>query len=250
MRALTRALNLLEAVASHSSGVNLSDLSEQVDLAPSTAHRLLKGLEARRYINQDEERGLWFIGVNAFTVGAVFLHSRNIVSISRSSMRILMEKTQETVNLALRDDLEAIYISQVECRQIMRSLSTIGARTPLHASGVGKALLTGLPPRRCHRVLQRLDYTPITESTLTRLEDLEANIAQSRIRGYAVDDEEHAIGLRCAATPIYNEHGEVIAALSVSGPKARINDQRLSELGELVSSSANQITLEMGGQIK
>ena len=114
-------------------------------LPASTVHRLLKSLEQRHYVVHDEDRGRWFIGVQAFSVGGAFLRGRNYAALARPIMRRLMEEAGETVNLAVEDRGEAVFLAQVECRQMMRALSQPGIRVPLHCSGVGKALLAALP---------------------------------------------------------------------------------------------------------
>lgn len=247
VRALTRALHLLEDIAHNPAGATLGDLALRADLAPSTAHRLLKTLEARRFVTQDAERGLWFTGVEAFSVGASFLRNRNFVAAARPFMQRAMERSGESVNLAVLDRGEAIYLSQIESRQMMRALAPPGGRAPLHASGVGKALLSALSDAEAARQMAHLAFATFTERTITGAEALAADIAAARTRGYAVDDEEHAVGLRCAAAPIFNEYAEPLAALSISGPKARIPDARLRELGALIRETAAEVTSELGG---
>ena len=246
-RALDRALALLQDVAAHPQGRALGDLAATAGLAPSTVHRLLSGLAERGFVAQDKERGLWFVGVGAFTVGAAFLKVRDVVAIARPAMRRLMERAGESVNLAVRDADQAVYLSQVECRQMMRALAAPGGRAPLHASGVGKALLMALPEAELSAVLARLSLDALTARTLTDPGALMQDLARARGRGYAVDDEEHAVGLRCVAAPIRNEYGETVAAISLSGPQARIGDSRLLDLGILIAATAAEVSGEYGG---
>lgn len=246
VRALDRALGLLQAVAGRPQGATLSDLAEDAGLAPSTTHRLLRGLEDRRFVAQDTERGLWFVGVGAFRVGTAFLRGRDVVQLARPVMRRLMEEAAESVNLAVRDGDRAIYLSQVECRQMMRALAAPGGRAPLHASAVGKALLMGLKSHEMTDVLAGLTLDRHTALTLCTPEALEADLAAARARGYAIDDEEHAVGLRCVAAPIRNEYGETVAAISLSGPVARIDDDRLARLGRMIGAAAADISREYG----
>lgn len=248
VRSLSRAIDLLDDVARYPEGATLGDLAMRAELPPSTAHRLLKGLEARRYVQQDADRGLWFIGVGAFAVGASFLRTRDFVAIARPFMRAAMEETNESVNLAIRDGMKAVYLSQIECRQMMRALAQAGASVPLHASGVGKALLTGLKNDDGESIIRQLDFPKLTDRTITDPGVLEADIARARERGYAIDDQEHAIGLRCAAAPFYNEFSEPVAAVSISGPLARIDDARLRKIGEIIARTAREITLACGGR--
>ncbi len=141
VQSLVRALGIINQLAAAEEGMTLTHIAERMRLPPSTAHRLLTTLEQERYVHFDHERRLWSVGVQAFMTGAAFLKTRNLVGIARPYMRALMNESTETVNLAIEDEDEAIYLAQVECRQMMRALARPGARVPLYCSSVGKALL-------------------------------------------------------------------------------------------------------------
>ncbi len=248
VRSLSRALALLEDVSNHAEGIALSDLAVRAGLAPSTAHRLLKSLENHRFVTQDNERGLWFTGVQAFTVGAGFLRNRDFVSIARPFMHRAMNESGESVNLAIRDGQETIYLSQVESRQMMRALAPPGGRAPLHASGVGKAFLAGMAPEDAGALVQSLTFDRFTPKTIRNGLAMMDDIARARRTGFAIDDEEHAVGLRCVASPVFNEFAEPVAAISISGPQARISDDALQRLGELVYRASVSVTQSYGGR--
>ena len=248
-QSLDRAIRLLERLAEAEQGVSLTDLSQQLGLAPATTHRLLNTFEKLDFIQQDEELGLWFIGVRAFIVGSAFLNRRDFVATARPYMHRLMEQSGETVNLAVLDKGEAVFISQVESHELMRMIVNLGSRTPVHASGVGKALLAVLPEYEVTKILHKSGLERITEKTIDTPAKLRTDLHETRRRGYAIDDEEHAIGLRCVAATLHDEFGEPLAALSVSGPKARITDQRLLELGAMVANVAATITKALGGRL-
>ena len=143
----------------------------------------------------------------------------------------------------------AVYLAQVEGRQLMRAFARPGSRVPLHCSGVGKALLMGAGRDQVHRWVGGVALARLTEKTKTDMEALLADLAQSRDRGFVLDDEEHAVGLRCAAAPIYNEASIPMAAISLSGPAARINDDRLIALGQMVAATSRTVTLALGGRM-
>lgn len=247
VQSLVRALRLLQEVSDASDGITLTEVSHRVGLPVSSAHRLLSTLQQEGYVRFDQERTLWFVGVKAFTVGNAFLRTRDLVQVARPYMRHLMEESGETVNLAVEDSGQAIYLAQVECRQLMRALAAPGARVPLHSSAVGKALMAFMSEIRRGRVMERMDLSRYTERTITSRRVLERALETAQAAGYATDDEEHAIGLRCVAAPIFNEAREPAAALSLSGPAARITDARFAPLGELVRRFAGSITREFGG---
>jgi IclR family acetate operon transcriptional repressor len=153
------------------------------------------------------------------------------------------------VNLGVIDDGEVVFISQVESQEMMRMIVNLGSRSPIHASGVGKAMLAGMEEQEVAQLLQRRGLARFTDRTIDNPSDLRDALTAIRHQGYALDDEEHAIGLRCVAANLYDENGNALAAISLSGPKARITDNRLAELGVAVRQTALNITESLGGQL-
>jgi len=249
VQSLIRGLNILSRLAATEDGLALTDLAQRVGLAVSTTHRLLNTLARAGFVSQDPAQGRWFVGVEAFTVGNAFLYNRDVVAAARPFMRRLMEQSGETVNLSVLDDGEAVLLSQVECREMMRMLAKLGGRAPLHASAVGKALLAALPDEEVSAILHRKGLERVTPNTIDTPARLRADLGQVRERGYSIDDEEHAIGLRCVAATIHDEHAEPLAAISLSGPRARVPSDRVAALGAMVVQAANEITIAMGGRL-
>ena len=249
VQSLMRALALLNALAEADDGITLTDAAQQVGLPASTVHRLLTTLQQERYVQFDAERRLWSIGVQAFIAGNAFTKSRNLTSIARPAMRRLMEDSGETVNLAIEDQGQAVYLAQVECRQMMRAFARPGARVPLHCSGVGKALLSAMEPKALAKLLHKQGLPRMTLKTRNTAASLRDDLIQSQSRGFAIDDEEHAIGLRCIAAVIFDENRDPLAALSVSGPMARIEDERIPVLGTMVRQAAQAVSISLGGKI-
>ena len=247
VQSLARALAILNRLAAAEEGATLTEVAQQVGLSPSTAHRLLTTLEGERYVHFDAERRLWSVGVQAFVAGSGFLKTRSLAAAARPHMRALMEDGGETVNLAVEDGGEAVYLAQVECRQMMRAFARPGGRVPLHCSSVGKALLSAMGEAELARVLHRHGLARLTVKTVTSGAALREDLRAARARGYAVDDEENAVGLRCVAAVVFNEAAEPVAAMSLSGPMARIPDERIPVLGELVRRKADAATAGLGG---
>ncbi|WP_163557820.1 IclR family transcriptional regulator C-terminal domain-containing protein [Halomonas sp. NO4] len=248
-QSLVRGLTLLERLAATPGGLALSELAEAVDLAPSTTHRLLQALQSQGFIAQDSELGVWKVDVKTFRIGNSFLEARDFVATSRPYLRRLTAQTGETANLGIRDGGTAVFLAQSESPQMMRMITRLGSRAPLHASGVGKALMAWLPDDEFERILAERGLARVTANTLHSAESLRADLAEVRRLGYACDREEHAVGLHCVAACIHDEHATPLAAISVSGPMARIPEARLSELGELVRDTAAEITARLGGQV-
>lgn len=247
VQSLVRALSLLNRIAeAPDDGVSLTDLAQQVGLPASTAHRLLLTLEQERYVRFGASRRLWSIGVQAFVTGCAFIKTRNLAALARTHLRRLMEDSGETVNLAVEDKGEAVYLAQVECRQMMRVLARPGTRVPMHCSAVGKAIFSAMSDKAIAQILRQHGMPRLTAKTITTPAALRAALIEVREQGYAVDDEEHAVGLRCIAAPVFDETGDVIGAISVSGPMARIDESRISELGQMLVEAARAISAEMG----
>ena len=247
VRSLTRALSILKHLASSSDGMSLTELSEAAQLPPSTTHRLLTTLEAERFVRPDSQGGLWRVGVAAFFVGSSFARSRDTLTLVRPYLRRLMEMTGETANLFVESDAEAVCIGQIESRHAMRALTGIGGRVQMHTSAAGKVMLAHMDPARRDLLLKQIELSRITDKSIVDSRILLASLEKVRGQGFAIDDEEHALGLRCVSAPIFNEFGDAIAAMSVSGPTARIPDTRLNTLGETVSQAAREATRDFGG---
>lgn len=247
VQAIDRGLAVLSVIAA-ADGLTLSDLAQRVGLAPSTAHRILASLQAHRFVQHDEQRGLWLIGVGAFEVGTAFLRNRRLAGIGRLVMHDLMERTGETVNLGIEDKGEVVFISQVESHVALRAFFRAGSRAAIHASGVGKALLAQMPEERVKQILHKRGLVKFTDHTLVAPADLFRQLADIRRRGWATDDEERNLGMRCVAAPIFNEYGEAIAAISVSGPTVRVTPERAAEFGPQVARAAQDITSSIGGK--
>jgi IclR family transcriptional regulator, acetate operon repressor len=248
VQSLTRGLSIMEALAQADGGLTLTDLAHRVELPPSTTHRLLATLEKMDYVYQSGGMGLWYIGLQAFTVGSTFLANRDFVGESHSYMRRLMEQSGETANLAILDGTEAVFIAQVQCHEMMRTLVRLGSRVPLHASGVGKTIFAALPNEQIDAILKVKGLPRITENTIIVPETMWAAIKVIRQRGYSFDDEEHVRSTRCVAATIYDEHAEPLGAISVAGPSSRLPDERIRQLGPIVAHIAQELTGKIGGR--
>lgn len=247
VQSLVRALRLLSVVAKADDGLTLTETAQRASLPVSSAHRLLSTLQQERFVRFDQERTRWFVGVEAFVAGSGFLRSRDLVAVARPYMRHLMEESGETVSLAVEEGGQAIYLAQVECRQLMRALASPGQRAPLHSSAVGKAMIAFAGEPRKKSLMDNVRLERFTDRTIVRQSAFADAVEEARKRRYAVDDEEYAVGLRCVAAPIFNEAHEAIAAISLSGPKARITDPKLEALAGLAQSAAVKITRDYGG---
>ncbi|WBL81138.1 IclR family transcriptional regulator [Bradyrhizobium xenonodulans] len=249
VQSVDRALSILETLSEDDEGYRLSDLAVRTGLSASTVHRLLATLESRRFVQFDRAESKWHVGVRSFTVGASFARRRNFSTQAIPYLRKLRDLTRETANLAVVDDEFIIVLTRMESREIMRSLTQVGGRVPMVTSGVGKAVLATYSDEDVGAVIRHHGMPRLTEKSIVRPSDLFKELERIRKQGYALDDEEASMGLRCVAAVVYNDCAEPLAAISVSGMTSRLTDQRLPEIGQIVRDVAAELTAALGGVI-
>jgi IclR family acetate operon transcriptional repressor len=162
-------------------------------------------------------------------------------------MRSLKEESGESINLAIEDDGSIVFVSQIESHHSIRAFHRPGSRGAIHASGVGKAMLSTLTADEVRRVLHKTGLEKFTDKTLVEPDKLFSELETTLTRGWAIYDEERTPGMRCIASPIFNEHGEAFAGLSVSSPLVRFSNERLGELGPMLKRASEEITKSIGG---
>ena len=229
-------------------GLSLSEISAQSGLAASTAYRMLSTLAAHGMVEFEQSEQLWLIGVETYRMGSAFLRRRNLVERARGVMQDLMETTGETANLGVAEDDCVVFVSQVETHQAIRAFFRPGTRSSFHASGIGKAILAHLPAERVNAIVRKAGLEAFTLKTLSDPQSLSKDLGEIRSRGWSVDDEERYPGMRCVAAAIFNEFGEPVGGVSVSGPTVRVTPERAADLGPLVHNAAAEITRMIGGK--
>jgi IclR family transcriptional regulator, acetate operon repressor len=246
IQALDRALGLLEILASHP-GLTLSDLAAKSDQAVATVYRALVTLQTRGMVEVEDPGQLWHIGGGAFRIGSAFLRRTKVVERARAAMETLMRDTGETANLGVEVGDEVLFLAQVEANQAIRAFFPPGTKGPMHVSGIGKALMAWYEPPKLSGIIARRGLERFTDASLTTASALAADLAATRTRGFAIDDQEKALGMRCVAAPIFNAYGEPVAGLSVSGPAFRMPLDAAPRIGAMVRQAADQVTTATGG---
>lgn len=245
IQAVDRTLDVIEALAERE-GTTLTELSSHLGQPVATIHRILFTLETRRYVEVTSDAQEWHVGSQIYRMGSAFLRRSDVVELSRPVMRSLMAETGETSNLGIEKSGKVLFVSQVETQKSIRAFFPPGTLSPMHASGIGKALLSAYDDTQLERFLRAVSLDPFTETTLISRERLTADLRAARDRGFALDDEERTVGMRCIAACIRNIYGEVVAGISVSGPTNRLPDARIEELGRLVKKAAEDISDRLG----
>ncbi|WP_226779391.1 HTH-type transcriptional regulator BhcR [Oceaniglobus trochenteri] len=247
IKSLDRALVVLQALADQQSAT-LSHLAQSLDQSPATLYRVLLTLQQRGMVDLDEAAQTWHIGAGAFLIGASFLRRTALVDVARPVLRALMEATGETANLGVERGDQVLFVSQAETHETIRAFFPPGSLSPLHASGIGKALLATWPEDRLNRHLARRALERFTPHTITDAEALRDELRQCAARGYAVDGEEKNLGMRCIAAPVTNAMGDVVAGISVSGPTSRVDLAATGALATEVVRAAQALSAAMGAR--
>lgn len=250
VQAVSRALDLLELLSSSDNGCRLKELSRRSGLAASTTHRLLTTLYERNFVAFDRETFTWRIASNALSVGSAFLRRRRLQDIALPKMHKLAQNCGATVNLGILLDRSVLLLEQVFVARSGTSPLAHGARLPLHVSAMGKILLLSEESRRREAILCESLLRRITRHTITQPRQLSREIEAAANHGFATDDEESEIGKRCVAAPIYDERGNVMAALSLSAQRATLPDGLLASTTLRLTAASKEITRACGGYIQ
>jgi IclR family acetate operon transcriptional repressor len=246
VEAVEKALQILEAVGT-AKKIGVLKLSQEVKLPYSTVHRLLSTLAKRGYIQQESDRRKYALGPRVLVLGTAFLDTVELRQVALPHMLGLSQKTRETVNLVIWNGGAAVCAEKIDSPASVTVQQTqIGRLEPLHSSGLGKAIIAFLPPTELDEVLKHIDLVQYTENTLTSLKALKNDLEEIRQRGFAIDDEEGVLGVRCVASPIWNYREEVVGAVSLVGPSIRMSKKRVLELGRMVHAEAVNISQRLG----
>jgi len=246
VQSVERTLDLLEALAEMGEA-GIAQLSGRVGLHASTVHRLLSTLIARGYARQNPETGRYLLGLKPLDVARAVRDHLDLRMESLPVLRELMRKSGETANLAVLDDHHLVYLEQVSAPGwMLRMFVQVGARAPLHSTASGKVLLAHLPPESLRAMLSSYRLVPYASRTIVDMGVLLDELEEVRQQGYATDQGEQEEGVSCIAGPVRDHTGEVVAAISISGPWIRITPDRVPLLVPLVLGACARLSAALG----
>ncbi|KQR01038.1 IclR family transcriptional regulator [Deinococcus sp. Leaf326] len=234
VQSVERALDMVGTLVSAHRPLSVAELSQQMQLAPSTIHRILQTLLAKGYVHQDPVNKRYDIGPEIVEISRSLYLRYDLVRRVRPYLQELVDATGETAHLAELYGTTAMYLSQLEPLTMMRMFTTPGSVTPLTCSDVGKLFLADLPGNSVEMIVQKVGFIARTPHTIVSWGRLQAELQTVREQGYAEDDEERELGVRCLSAPLLNGAGKVIAALGVAGPSGRLTRERVPELSQQI----------------
>jgi IclR family transcriptional regulator, KDG regulon repressor len=250
VRALDRALDILDSFSLAQPELTLTEIAAAVDLPLSTTKRLVSALEERGYLEHSPETEQYRIGIRAFEVGSIYIQSTSVEAEAHPTLEWLARGCQQTANLAVLDRGEVVHIAVVPPDRPIRYFATVGEREKVYCTGLGKVLISELPEDELQKIADREPFEARTRRTITTLDLLKIHLEQIRESGYAMDDEESTTGLRCIAAPIRNAKGEITAAVSISGPSFEFGEDTLPDLVTAVKQAAAEISSRLGYAIQ
>jgi IclR family transcriptional regulator, KDG regulon repressor len=240
-----KALDILECIALADHPLSTAEVAKCCKLARPTAYRLICTLNTRGYVAQDDDTH-YRLGTQTLSLSQNVLDSLELPELARPYLRHLSDITNETTYLSILDDNEILYIGKVESSQSVRTHTKIGSRNSLHCTSMGKVMLAFLPASDQAKLIDQLELTPNTTTTITDRAALVEELATVRAQKYAIDDEESEEDIRCVGAPIFDHTGRVFAAISVSGPAYRLSASRLMALSSLTMDTAKSISSRLG----
>jgi len=226
--------------------MNMTEISERLEIYPSTIHRILDTLKHWGYVEQDSHTQKYQLGLKALELGMAKLHQMDLVREAIPYLKDLVKQCNETVHLGVLEEGEVLYLAKEESSQTIRMISYVGRRAPLHCTALGKVLLAYLPAEERKKMLSKKVLPRLTENTIVNKRELEKELGKVRGQGFALDREENEKDVRCVAAPIRNYQGEAIAALSISSPIFRIDKNAQNNLKEALLETSKKISKRLG----
>ncbi len=245
LKSLHKTIRVLECFSIREPRLSLSEIARRVGLPASTTHRILATLRAAGFVEQDGERDQYRLGLKLLELGSVVLATMELHREAAPFVEALGRESGETVHLGVFDGSQVVSIEKMDSAHELALNVTIGKGAPAYCTGVGKALLAFQPDAVVSRV-GRVGLRRHTANTITDLGKLRRELERVRKLGYAVDNEEHEVGVRCVAAPIRSYTGGVVASLSVSGPATRITTAAIPRLAERVKEVAAKLSAQLG----
>jgi IclR family KDG regulon transcriptional repressor len=246
-KAVVKTLQLLE-VLSGETALGVTELAERLSMHKSTVYRFMTTLCERGYASQDSD-GRYTLTLRLFELGSRIIQSTAIWRHARDVMEWLSQQTQETIHLATIENLRLVYVHKVESTQSLRvsMMSRVGQSAPFHCTGLGKIMLAYADQMIRDAIIKLNPLTRFTDRTITTEHELSQELEQIRSKGVAIDNEEHEIGVRCVAVPIFQYNGNnSLAALSISAPAVRLPNAKLSRYEELLRRASATISERLG----
>lgn len=246
--AVDRAFAILEEVARSNRGLRLPEIAIKLRLPKSSTHCVLVALERRGYLQRNVATGRYLFGPKIFTLANVALSGMTLREVAFPFLAGLMRRTGLIVNTAVLDRDQAVLIEQISPANLSAPMNWLGKRLDLHCTALGKVLAAFLPEKQWDRLVREHSLGRHNDNTICTPKRFLKELALTRQRGYAVDDEEVDMGVRCVSVPVFNSAGETLAAISLAGTTMDIHAANAEPLAGQLTAVATAITQAIGGR--
>ncbi len=246
VQTLDRAFDILELLSRERQGMSLTAISTRVGLNKSTVHRILASLRERGYVEKREDGRTYRLGLEFIELSSLFLNSLELKTEAQPILHRLSRQADQTVFMAIMQDREVVYIDKIETFSSLRRYKIIGQRRPLHATSLGKALLSGLSDAQIGRLYAGHEFERLTANTIADLPSLLREVELTRRRGWAFDNEENEIGTTCVGAPVLDYRNMVIAAVSIAWEMDSQPGTDVRQLASQVMDATQEISRRMG----
>lgn len=245
VRAVERALDILLCFTPDNPTRSLTQIAEQAGMHKSTVLRLLTSLENKHFVSRDKATAMYQLGFRFIELASIMLRNIDIQQWAQPYLQRLSTESGETVDLAVLDGNQVVYLKVVESTQRVKIAAAVGERLPVFCTATGKAFLAYLPEEQMCAILER-ELTPFTENTLACVGDLYADLRATRERGFAISEQEYEKDINAVAAPILNADGCPVAVVAIVGPSFRLTRERMLVLGHSIRATTAAIADEVG----
>lgn len=238
IKSIDKALDLLEFLSVNEQETSITEISKNLHLGLSTVHRILFTLKSRGYVIQNLITKKYRLGIRLFTLACAVQNTKRLVEITKPYLRQLSQSTNETVNLAILEGKEVIYLAKAESSEVLTTNIKVGTMLPAHCTALGKVLLAPISDSEFESLYKRDEpLSSLTSKSISSLDELKKKLKKVKKQGYAVDREEYKIGINCIGVPISGSYG-TIAAISITGPASRFTIDKMEKVkGQLMTIS-------------
>jgi IclR family transcriptional regulator, KDG regulon repressor len=247
IQAVSHALDLLEQFHDDVDELGVTELSKRLKLHKNNVFRLLATLESRGYIEQNKATENYRLGLKALELGQTFIKQMGLLRQAKPILEQMVEESNETSYVAIYKENHIVYLDVVETNLTVRVVSRVGSRLPAYCTASGKVHMACMTDEELDELITKMDFVQHTSTTISSPETMRAELAKVREQGYALDDEEMDLGVRCIAAPIRDYTRRIVGAISISGPTMRVSNARIeSELVPLVLKASEELSTRLG----
>jgi PcaR/PcaU/PobR family beta-ketoadipate pathway transcriptional regulator len=247
IKSLEKGLNIISLLSQHGSPLKLEELVKISGIRKTSCFRILQTLTRSGFAAKDKDTNGYFIGPKMISIGLAALGSRSVRELALPFMKEIRQKTGATVNLAILNGSDVIFVERLQSAYIIEATLRVGSRLPAQLSSMGKAILAYLPPAELIVVLRQIHFEKMTERTITSIKDLKQELKNIREQGFAVNDEELETGLFAIAAPLINHTGVAVAAMNISFPLMRHSrEDAMATFRPMILNASREISAMMG----